>query len=271
MPTSSESSSRTSRSTCQGTGSEPRPRGVRRGGQTFRRAADGGRSLRRRTSARRYRHSLSRIGGRPGRHLAPAGARRGRSGRRRPAKPASRPALASRGHGGLSRIGRPGLGGDLVVAENTPLACREASPEWTTSGRRCRSAPRSSPRTRARPRSRIESSSARGAVRPRLPVRGEPCWTGFRLQPHPSNPPVTACARIPGHREHDDQSRPHADGVGSSPRGGPRRNADGRHRRGDPTNDIDGWDAAAKTAALANALMDADLTPHDVRRRASGS
>jgi homoserine dehydrogenase len=35
----------------------------------------------------------------------------------------------------------------------------------------------------------------------------------------------------------------------------------------DATFDIDGWDAAAKTAALANVLMDAALTPLDVDRR----
>jgi homoserine dehydrogenase len=34
----------------------------------------------------------------------------------------------------------------------------------------------------------------------------------------------------------------------------------------DPTLDIDGWDAAAKTAALANVLLDANVTPHDVAR-----
>ena len=34
----------------------------------------------------------------------------------------------------------------------------------------------------------------------------------------------------------------------------------------DPALDVDGWDAAAKTAALANVLMDARITPHDVRR-----
>ena len=35
----------------------------------------------------------------------------------------------------------------------------------------------------------------------------------------------------------------------------------------DASLDVDGWDAAAKTAALANVLMDARITPHDVRRR----
>lgn len=35
----------------------------------------------------------------------------------------------------------------------------------------------------------------------------------------------------------------------------------------DPSLDIEGWDAAAKTAALANALMGARITPHDVDRR----
>jgi homoserine dehydrogenase len=35
----------------------------------------------------------------------------------------------------------------------------------------------------------------------------------------------------------------------------------------DPSLDVDGWDAAAKTAALANVLMHARITPHDVRRR----
>jgi homoserine dehydrogenase len=34
----------------------------------------------------------------------------------------------------------------------------------------------------------------------------------------------------------------------------------------DPTLDVDGWDAAAKTAALANVLLDARITPHDVVR-----
>jgi homoserine dehydrogenase len=34
----------------------------------------------------------------------------------------------------------------------------------------------------------------------------------------------------------------------------------------DPSMDLDGWDAAAKTAALANVLLDADLTPPLVRR-----
>ena len=34
----------------------------------------------------------------------------------------------------------------------------------------------------------------------------------------------------------------------------------------DPSLDVDGWDAAAKTAALANVLMDARITPHDVAR-----
>jgi homoserine dehydrogenase len=35
----------------------------------------------------------------------------------------------------------------------------------------------------------------------------------------------------------------------------------------DPGNDIDGWDAAVKACALANALMGADVRPPDVRRR----
>jgi len=33
-----------------------------------------------------------------------------------------------------------------------------------------------------------------------------------------------------------------------------------------PSLDIEGWDAAAKTAALANVLLDANITPHDVDR-----
>jgi homoserine dehydrogenase len=35
----------------------------------------------------------------------------------------------------------------------------------------------------------------------------------------------------------------------------------------DPSLDVDGWDAAAKTAALANVLLDARITPHQVERR----
>jgi homoserine dehydrogenase len=34
----------------------------------------------------------------------------------------------------------------------------------------------------------------------------------------------------------------------------------------DPSLDLDGWDAAAKAAALANVLLDARITPRDVRR-----
>ena len=35
----------------------------------------------------------------------------------------------------------------------------------------------------------------------------------------------------------------------------------------DPTMDTDGWDPAAKTAAFANVLMDADINPFDVERK----
>jgi len=38
----------------------------------------------------------------------------------------------------------------------------------------------------------------------------------------------------------------------------------------DPWLDVDGWDAAAKTAALANVLMDGDLTPQAVDREGIG-
>jgi homoserine dehydrogenase len=38
----------------------------------------------------------------------------------------------------------------------------------------------------------------------------------------------------------------------------------------DASYDIDGWDSAAKTAALANVLMDARVTPADVERRGIG-
>jgi homoserine dehydrogenase len=35
----------------------------------------------------------------------------------------------------------------------------------------------------------------------------------------------------------------------------------------DPSLDVDGWDAAAKTAALANVLLNAGITPHGVDRQ----
>jgi len=38
----------------------------------------------------------------------------------------------------------------------------------------------------------------------------------------------------------------------------------------DPSLDVDGWDAAAKAAALANVFMDAGITPHDVAREGLG-
>jgi homoserine dehydrogenase len=39
----------------------------------------------------------------------------------------------------------------------------------------------------------------------------------------------------------------------------------------DASLDVDGWDAAAKTAALANVLLGARMTPHDVSRRGIGA
>jgi len=39
----------------------------------------------------------------------------------------------------------------------------------------------------------------------------------------------------------------------------------------DPSLDVEGWDAAAKTSALANVLMEARITPHDVRRTGIGA
>jgi homoserine dehydrogenase len=38
----------------------------------------------------------------------------------------------------------------------------------------------------------------------------------------------------------------------------------------DPSLDVDGWDAAAKAAALANVFLDARMTPHDVDRTGIG-
>jgi len=38
----------------------------------------------------------------------------------------------------------------------------------------------------------------------------------------------------------------------------------------DASLDVDGWDAAAKTAALANVLLGADVTPHDIDRTGIG-
>jgi homoserine dehydrogenase len=38
----------------------------------------------------------------------------------------------------------------------------------------------------------------------------------------------------------------------------------------DPSLDVDGWDAAAKAAALANVLLDARITPHEVDRTGIG-
>lgn len=39
----------------------------------------------------------------------------------------------------------------------------------------------------------------------------------------------------------------------------------------DPSYDIDGWDSAAKTAALANVLLDANVTPQSVQRTGIGA
>lgn len=45
---------------------------------------------------------------------------------------------------------------------------------------------------------------------------------------------------------------------------------EGRERgfvEADPSMDIEGWDAAAKTAALLNVLMNANITPYDIERK----
>jgi len=39
----------------------------------------------------------------------------------------------------------------------------------------------------------------------------------------------------------------------------------------DPSLDVDGWDAAAKTAALANVLLDAEITPLEIAREGLGA
>lgn len=39
----------------------------------------------------------------------------------------------------------------------------------------------------------------------------------------------------------------------------------------DPSLDVDGWDAAAKTAALINVLMNGKLTPQDINRTGIGN
>src|SRR5436305_392414 len=39
----------------------------------------------------------------------------------------------------------------------------------------------------------------------------------------------------------------------------------------DPRNDLDGWAAAVKTAALANVLLDAEITPEEVERESMAS
>lgn len=50
--------------------------------------------------------------------------------------------------------------------------------------------------------------------------------------------------------------------------------AEGKERgfvEADPSLDVEGWDAAAKTAALLNVLMDADVTPDQIERNGIGS
>ena len=79
--------------------------------------------------------------------------------------------------------------------------------------------------------------------------------------------PAVAIARLSRHRQQHDELHPDRDGTRAS-RSTPRSP---RCRRAAlpkpmPSLDIDGWDAAAKTAALANVLLDARITPHDVER-----
>ena len=88
-----------------------------------------------------------------------------------------------------------------------------------------------------------------------------------RLQPRGALPPGRARARHQRGAELDDQLPARRDGRRAAPstRRSPGCRTEG-FAEADPSHDIDGVDAASKTAALANVLMDARLTPADVPR-----
>ena len=90
------------------------------------------------------------------------------------------------------------------------------------------------------------------------------------LQSRSRDTPGRQGGRIPRDRQHDDAARMMALESGKPFDQALEEMQAMGIAEADPSLDLDGWDAAAKTAALANVLMDADLTPQAVERDAVG-
>ena len=128
----------------------------------------------------------------------------------------------------------------------------------------------SSPRTRDRWRSPTRALRRRGrACRSPLLFEGAvmdgvPVFNLVRETMPAVNDP-----RLPRRREQHDELHPHRDGTGATRSTTALAEMQARGiAEADPSLDIDGWDAAAKTAALANVLLGA--RHHAARGRASG-
>ncbi len=127
------------------------------------------------------------------------------------------------------------------------------SPAARTSSRRTRDRSRSpTARSRARPTRADRRFLFEGAVMDGVPI--------FNLVRETL--PAVDDPRLSRRREQHDELHPHRDGTGTAVR---RRRWRRCRRAGiaeaDASLDVDGWDAAAKTAALANVLLGANITP----------
>ena len=116
-----------------------------------------------------------------------------------------------------------------------------------------------------------ELVGAGGAERRAVPLRRRRDGRRPGVQPRARDDADGADRGLSRRREQHDQ--PHPDGARGR-RGVSRPRSRTCRREGiaeaDPSLDVDGWDAAAKAAALANVLLDGGITPHDVDRTGIG-
>ena len=111
----------------------------------------------------------------------------------------------------------------------------------------------------------VDSLAGQAARRRPDPLRGRL----RRRHPHRQRARARAhrqrCPHHRRHRERNHELHPFAHGCGGPGRGGPRRRAAPGLRRGRPTADVDGHDAAAKLAILSSIAFRTRITTDDVR------
>jgi Homoserine dehydrogenase len=112
--------------------------------------------------------------------------------------------------------------------------------------------------------------ACRGACATLVPLRGCGHGRSTDLQPGTPDAPRGPDPRLPRRREQHDELHHHRNGTRTAVRRRAVGDAGARVAEADASLDVDGWDAAAKTAALANVLLGANITPRQVDRRGIG-